>query len=151
MIVTVELMKCRLKAQRCNRNKDVPLACGFCCLLFFQAVRHPDLYCGICANSERCAPNLLGTGGGGWPCVAAVAVFQPYLVEFEVSPLFFFSFSPVQWRQSSQVALSGSRSEGGGCHGSKGACSLSVCDATHPHLQTHNGKCVLEVFLTAGL
>lgn len=65
--------------------------------------------------------------------------------------VFFFFFSPVQWRQSSQVALSGSRSEGGGCHGSKGASSLSVYDATHTHPQAHKGKCVLEVFLTAGL
>lgn len=87
---------------------------------------------------------------GRQPRVAAAATSQSYLVEFEVS-LIFFSFSPVQWRQSSQVALSGSRSEGGGCHGSRGACSLSVYDATHTQPQAHKGKCVLEVFLTAGL
>lgn len=53
----------------------------------------------------------------------------------------------MHWRQLSQVALSGSRSEGGGCHGSRGTCNLSVCVRGI----IHNGKCVLEVFLTAGL
>lgn len=61
-----------------------------------------------------------------------------------------------QWRQLSQVASSGSRSEGGGCHGSRGAWSLSGCDAAHTHTHTHLSSlsstyCLLEVFLTAGL
>lgn len=89
-------------------------------------------------------------GGGGVAmcrCCSNVSALPGGLT----SLLFFFSSTPVQWRQSSQVALSGSRSEGGGCHGSKGACSLSVYDATHTHPQAHKGKCVLEVFLTAGL
>lgn len=42
-----------------------------------------------------------------------------------------------QWRQLSQVALSGSRSDGGGCHGSRGAWTLSGCDAAHTLFLSH--------------
>lgn len=42
-----------------------------------------------------------------------------------------------QWRQLSQVALSGSRSEGGGCPGSRSPWSLSGSDAASTHAHTH--------------
>lgn len=75
--------------------------------------------CGTCAHFKRCKK-------------------KKRIICFSLTCAF---FSPAQQRQSSRVALSGSRSEGGGCHGSRGACSLPVYDASHTHTHTMGRVC----------
>lgn len=100
----------------------------------FQLVQHlPGLSCWVCADFKWCILTLWLKRIRLWEeslslnCRSLGEILSPYI-------FFFFFSSPVQWRQSSQVALSGSRSEGGGCHGSRGTCSLSVYD-DHIHTQ----------------
>lgn len=47
---------------------------------------------------------LLTCWGGGWPWIAAAVTSQPYLVEFEVSPLDFFFFLLVRCNGASRLS-----------------------------------------------
>lgn len=82
------------------------------------------------------------------PRAAAAAMFQPYLGEFEVSPLYCF-FPPFQFGAMAPVVSGGIVCLRAGVVMAAGVHAGCLCMMLHT--QTGNGKCALEVFSTAGL
>lgn len=123
--VALKLMKSCFKDAL--RNEDAPLVHRFRRRFPTGSTPSRPLLSGLCrfymAHSHPAASRCHSTAGvWGRSCLLTIVLLLFLISSF---------FRPLQWRPSSQVALSGSRSEGGGCHGSRGTCSLSAYDATH--------------------